>query len=165
MPEEKWIDILDGNWIERNYANGKKERYKYLGVIVPSEPFLAVFADEDGTIETEPVHAFIIRITYRDGLHFDEFIPVTYKMDYLSMEEAENLIGVVPQKDFEKHRAYFEKRAKKGIPKDPNILTHREFDIGIQRFGFPQVLSKGERYFKGVTLKKEWKEKLERGEA
>ncbi|MCI4408877.1 MAG: hypothetical protein JHC26_07270 [Thermofilum sp.] len=108
MPEPKYFDSLEGDWIERRYTGERiVKKFKYIGVFVPSEPFLAVFYDDEkDDLDTEPVYAFVARVVYLSGLlHYVEFLPVIAWLDggmeALEQGSMSNYVGFVPARLYE----------------------------------------------------------------
>jgi hypothetical protein len=105
-------DLVEGEWIERRYSDGVVERYKYIGVFAPSEPFLAVFYNSGkDELETDPVYAFVVRVTLLGNVHYVEFLPVVSWAEegLLVVVSKEypinfNYVGVVPARLFEEVR-------------------------------------------------------------
>ncbi|MCI4408667.1 MAG: hypothetical protein JHC26_06220 [Thermofilum sp.] len=105
---KRWFNYsesLQDDWIVRRYDNGIVKRYKYIGVFVPGEPFLAVYYDVDADdIFTAPVYAFVVRVVQYYKYHDLEFLPVVAGDDRLDVDYSDiisNYVGVVPARLYE----------------------------------------------------------------
>jgi hypothetical protein len=109
-----FANFIEGRWIVRRWVDGKEERYQYVGAFVPSEPFLAVYYEEDDdTLETEPVYAFVVRVRYTGALHLVEYLPLVYTDGFLEdATEISNFVGVVPARDFARMYDFFIKMGR-----------------------------------------------------
>jgi hypothetical protein len=172
-PKPRFTDFVQGEWIERRYSDGNVKRYRYVGVFTPSEPFLAVYYDDEkDDLVTEPVYAFVARVVQFSGTHFVEILPVTaYLEGFLEAESEEgiaNYVGAIPARCYEKVYGDLLKRGRdkwreKTSTEGDAPLPLRMF-YAVMETMFDRFKKYGVKWLRGISVKRSPQETSENEE-
>jgi hypothetical protein len=100
---------------------------KYLGFLIPKEPFLAVYADKERTIDVKPVYGFIV---VSDKEHNIKTVPVVYDKEHLLLYPESGgscFLGVVPQDMFNELNESLREKAKEVLFKEGYFVSERSY--------------------------------------